>query len=574
MLERLEVRGLGIIEKVTMELPAGFVALTGETGAGKSLLVESMKLLSGHRAHSDLVRTGDDILRAEGVFSVTPGPSFQNLLDEIGINCDPELVVRREISASGRSRAWVNDTSVTASTLQRIAPFLLAIHGQHEQYGLADPRQQRKLVDEFAGHFKLLESTQTAFESWHNRASEVEALRSTRARRRDRLDVIAFQMAEIDGADPHEGEDEDLIRQRQIMRNRARLIELSSGVLDDLAEGDETTLDLLARAERRTLEMTDCGLDLGEAAEQLAEARVRVEDVVRSVQNVYTEVDQEPNDLETIESRLHQLEQLMYKYGAPIEKVLEHRHELEAERRRLATIEDDLEAAIQAEKESLEIYASIAEKLDASRSQAGKELTTEVADVLARLAMEGTLLEFRWSEVPDPASPLDRNGSAIAFSGDGVKECELLFAANRGEEARIMSRVASGGELSRLHLALRTVLRSRSDSSPRTLLFDEVDSGLGGATASALAVVLVDLAKHDQVLAVTHLPQVAAPAKGHFRIEKIEKNQRVMTRVHPLSRKERESEIARMLAGAEVTNTALDHARDLLGPQLGDSAGD
>ncbi len=569
MLERLEVRGLGIIEKVRMELPAGFIALTGETGAGKSLLVESLKLLSGHRAHSDLVRTGDDTLRAEGVFAVTPGVSFQNILDDIGIDCDDELVLRREISASGRSRAWINDTSVTASTLQRIAPFLLAIHGQHEQYGLADPREQRKLVDEFAGHHALLESTQKAYQNWRLGADEVEKLRSTRAQRRDRLDVITFQIAEIDDARLHEGEDQELIRHRQIMRNRARLVELSTGILDDLAEGDETTLDLLARAERRILEMTDCGLLLKEAAEQLTEARVRVEEVVRSIQDVHAEFDQETSnlkagDLEAVESRLHLLEQLMYKYGSPIDKVIEHRRVLENERQQLATIEDDLDAALQIEKDRLDAYATIATKLDASRNRSATKLTASVESVLGRLAMEGTRLEFRWYEVPDSGSPLERHGNSIAFTTDGIEECELFFAANRGEDPRPMARVASGGELSRLHLALRTVLRSKSDSSPRTLLFDEVDSGLGGATAAALAALLGELSEHDQVLAVTHLPQVAAQAAGHFRIEKTEKDKRAKTAVHALDLEARESEIARMLAGAEVTATALDHARDLL----------
>ena len=277
------------------------------------------------------------------------------------------------------------------------------------------------------------------------------------------------------------------------------------------------------------------------------------------------DVDGDPGELENVEGRLHGLDQLMLKYGEPLAMVVEHRAALVDERIRLEEVEDRLEAAATVAAAALEGFDEAARRLDEIRSSAGEALARSVEKVLARLNMAGTRLVFQWQPRVDDNSPLKRDGVGVAFDAAGVEEGELLIAANPGEEPRPMARIASGGELSRIHLAIRTVLRSARPGGALTLLFDEVDSGLGGATAAALAALLADLAVTDQVLAVTHLPQVAAAAGSHFRVDKVESDGRAVTRVCPLEDEDREIELARMLAGDEIGASARAHARSLLG---------
>jgi len=564
MLERLNVRGLGIIEGVELEFAGGFSALTGETGAGKSLLAESLKLLSGQRSQSEMVRTGDAKLRVEGRFRLPAAGPLDAVLEELGVAADGELVIRREVSEAGRSRCWLNDVGVTVNALQRIAPYLLAIHGQHEQHGLADATIQRALVDRYAGHDDLVGSVGDAFGRWQEAEKEVKRLRSASARRRDRLDAMAFQLAEIESVDPKPGEDEDLLKQRLLLRHSARLHEASSGVLRRLLDEEGSAVDGLAQAERGLDTIAECGLDIEGARERLAEARIHAEEVAREVRQLIADVDQDPNALEAVESRLHQLDQLMLKYGSPVAKVLEHRLTLLAEKEELAGVEDRLGTAEEAARAVLEDYDLVSAELDVARREAGRSFADAIEEVMEKLAMEGTTLDFRWQPRTDDGSPLTRDGVAVAFDHVGVEQCELLIAANPGEEPRPMSRIASGGELSRLHLALRTVLLGRREAAGLTLLFDEVDSGLGGTTASALAGLLADLAAEHQVLVVTHLPQVAARAERQYLIEKVLSNGRAVTSTSALDLEARELELARMLSGGELTESARSHARTLM----------
>jgi DNA repair protein RecN (Recombination protein N) len=325
MLERLVVRGLAIIDQVELELGPGFAALTGETGAGKSLLVESLKLLSGQRAQADLVRTGDDRLRVEGWFVTVNDREVNAVLDELGVDSADDLVLRREVSEAGRSRCWVNDTSVTAGALQRIAPHLLSIHGQHEQYGLAESAVQRELVDQYGELGDLAGRVAAAHGVWADAAAEVSRLREAQSRRRDRLDVIAFQIAEIDDADPQHDEDQELLARRQLLRHAVRVLELSESALSRLADHEGAAVDALAKAARDVEGIVACGLPLDAAADRLAEAQMHVEDVVREVRVLVDGVEEDPGELERLESRLHRIEQLMLKYGSPIEEVLRHR---------------------------------------------------------------------------------------------------------------------------------------------------------------------------------------------------------------------------------------------------------
>lgn len=563
VLERLSVAGLGIIDRVDLDFRSGFTVLTGETGAGKSLLVESLKLIAGDRARSDMVRSGADRLQVTAWFTELPPPALE-VLEDLGLDGWDELVVRREVTAAGRSRCFVNDVPVTAGGLQRLAPHLLAIHGQHEQYGLADSDVQRGLVDQFGGLGDAVDGVRRRHQIWRDRQDEVDRLTRARSGRRDRLDVIAFQAAEIDSVAPVPGEIEELGRRRQALRHAVRLQELSHRAVDLLAERDNAVVDCLAGVERALAEMIELGQPLDDTASNVAAARIAAEEAVREIQSLVGEIQEDPTALETIESRLHLLDALCLKYGSDLEAVAAHRRRLEAERAELESVEDRLDQARGDAATGLAEFDTAARGLQDLRRDSAGRLVRRIEQALSGLDMAGASLRFDWQARPDADSPLIRDGEAVAFTEMGVEEAELLLAANRGEELRPMARVASGGELSRIHLAIRTAMRSAHSQAPMTVLFDEVDSGLGGRAAGALADLLASLADLDQVLVVTHLPQVAARASGHFKVEKVAEGDRTVTRVGALDAEARRSEIARMLAGGSVTEAALVHANEML----------
>jgi len=562
MLNGLVVEGLGIIDRVEMELSPGFTALTGETGAGKSLLIESLKLLSGARGSTEMIRSGEKKLRVEGEFSIDEG--IRKMLSELGIEAEDEIVIRREILVSGRSRCRVNDISVTTRTLQKLSASLLAIHGQHEQFGLADTAIQRGIIDQFGFLGDAVESTGDAFSRWREAEEERLRLEDARSRRRDRLDAIAYQKAEIDACQPVENEEEELLKKKNRLEHAGRLSELLSNSLELLADREDPVIGALARAGRAVEEMQELGLDSSEISRELETSRISAEEAVFGLRRLAEGIREDPGELQRVQERLHLLKQLMLKYGSTLGEVVEHRRRLALEEAELLSVEDRLEDARRRSSVCLEAYDAAARGLHAAREKAGRELIGVLGGILEKLGMKGALLEFRWSVREDPGSPLSRDGVPAAFDASGVEEVELFLAANPGEELKPMRKIASGGELSRIHLALRTALRSRSSSGSMTLLFDEVDSGLGGRVASFLAELLGELAGRDQVLVVTHLAQVAARADIQYRVSKSSDGHRTLTRVDLLRQEDRVEEIARMLAGDRVTDSARTHARELL----------
>ncbi len=565
MLERLQVRGLGIIEDVTVTFGPGFSALTGETGAGKSLLVEGLELVSGGRASAELIRTGDEKLVVEAWFAPSSSEGLVSECADLGISTADEIIIRREVSAAGRSRCWINDTPVTVGGLERMASHLLAIHGQHEHHGLAEQEAQRRLVDTFGNFRCVVSEVRETWQRWVELSSEVRRLENARDRRRDRLDVIAFQEAEIHALELTTGEDEALRSKRQRLRHALRLQALTSSVLEALGEGEGAVVDQLARSERAVAEMAECGIDVGEIVRLVTEARVISEEALREVRGLGGDLRDDPAELERVESRLHLLEQIMLKYGGTLEEVLEHGRRLRVERKDLEQVEDLLEKSRRETATALEVFDLAAQRLHEERLKASEVMAEKMSAVLERMDMAGIRLEFRWTVRPDATSPLMREGQSVAFGVDGVEEVELLLAANEGEELRPLAKIASGGELSRIHLAVRTVLRQRDPSQGMTLLFDEVDSGLGGATASALAGLLDDLSLNDQVLVVTHLAQVAGKAGTHFKVEKTVTRGRTTTSVMNVEGEKRIEEVARMVAGEAVTDATRSHAVELIG---------
>lgn len=563
MLTELDVRNLGIIESVHLALGEGLAVLTGETGAGKSLLVQSLELLAGARAEAEHVRSGCDRLQVEGRFTTPGAATARALLDELGVEFGEELVLRREVTSAGRSRAWLNDVAVTAGALQRLAPFLLAIDGQHEQRGLTDPGTHLEVVDEAGGLAELRRQVGECFAAWQQVRARLGQQRSALASRRDRLDVIAFQTREIEDARLVVGEDAALREERSLLRHGSRIAELVAGALQAL--GGEGGSAALARAARAVRELEELGVGLGQTGEELAQAQILAEEAVRALQALGDRVRVDPARLEAVEARLATIERLARKYGGSLEATLGHLAALREERAALEAVEDDLARLEQLEGELAARYLERALELSEARREAGVELCREVVKVLARLGMARVELHLAWRRRESPSGSLRMGDARLEPGPDGIDVGEFLISPNPGEEVRPMARIASGGELSRLHLAIRTVLRQRRETGDRlTLLFDEVDSGIGGRVADELGALLAELGRRHQVLVVTHLPQLAVRAATHLVVSKQTRGGRTTTRVAEVQGEARVEEIVRMMGGG-ADAAARAHARALLG---------
>ena len=562
MLRQLDVRDLGIIDALHLDLSAGFTALTGETGAGKSLLVQSLQLLAGERADAEAVRGGRDKLLVEGRFDEPAAPAARALLEELGVAAADELVVRREVSAQGRSRAWVNDSAVTVGALQRLAPFLLAVHGQHEQRGLADPSTHVALVDLAGGLGDQRERGAGAAAGGGGGGAARAGRGGARGARRDRLDVIEFQVREIDAARPLPDEEDALREERALLRHAERIGELLAGARGVLG-GDGGSVGL-ARAARAVRELMTLDLPVRELAEGLDQAQVFAEEAERELERLAERVRFDPPRLEAVEDRMALLERLARKFGGSVAAVLAHRDRLIAERRDLGGAEDEI-ARLETEERSLSgEYLAAARTLSAGRGEAAKRFAREVARVLGSLGMPKVSFGLRLALRTAADGELEVGGERVSAAADGIDVGELWISTNPGEPPRPMVRVASGGELSRIHLAIRTVLRERRREDRLTLLFDEVDAGIGGQVADELGALLASLGERDQVLVVTHLPQVASRASGHFVVRKQPAAGRTVTRVEAVEGDARVEELVRMLGGGGATSTARQHARELL----------
>lgn len=563
MLRELEVRDLGIIEAVRLELPPGFVVLTGETGAGKSLLVHSLKLLSGERGDADMLRAGAEKLLVEGVFAPVP-QELAAFLSELGVEANTELVIRREMAASGRSRAWVNDVPVTLATLQKLSPYLLAIAGQHEQRDLADPTTHLALVDAFGGLTEVAGQVAQAFCRWQESRQALAEARSRLAQRRDRLDLIQYQLAEIAAAHIRQGEQEALLEERTFLRHAERIGELLATARQ--AVGGEGAVTQLARAARAVRELAQLGLSVGEAREQLEQAELLAEEALRALDSLADRVRVDPQRLEEVETRLATLERLARKYGGSVAAVLAHFRALEEEKANLEGVEEHIQKLEEEEKAAAQAFLQLAGELYQRRQQAAIALAKEVTAVLARLGMSGTRMELRQSLRLAEDGPLSFEGKKINPAPWGLADGELYLSPNPGEPLKPLAKIASGGELSRIHLALRTGLRRAWQTSRSlTLLFDEVDSGIGGRVAEEVGRLLKALGREDQVLVVTHLPQVAGLGDAHFVVAKKTRQGRTVTQVSRVEGDARVEELVRMLGAKEGSEAARQHALELLG---------
>jgi DNA repair protein RecN (Recombination protein N) len=561
MLVELIVENYAVVECVRVRFGAGLNLLTGETGSGKSIVVDSLGLLFGGRASSDMIRTGAPRARVSGIFEVPLTRPFRALLEEHSLELEEgELLLEREILPNGKSRAFAAGRPVTAALLRELAPHLGDIHGQHDQQKLFEPAAQLDTLDSFAAAQPSLDRVASLYGQWRAVAGELDELERSNAETLRLKDLWTFQNREIESNTPMPGEDASLESERRVLMNVSRLQEHAQSAYDELYEGEPSALTLLGKARRHIEDLIRVDPTLAHLAESLTPAEAALDDAAHTLRAYLGKLEADPARLDAIESRLATLERLKRKYGPALDDVLRFGEDVKT---KLSNLEnsDELRAALHKKREALGVeYAAAAAQLSKERRTAARKLEQKVQAELAELAMERTLFSVAFSEQE--------------WSESGTDRVTFLIAPNAGEEPKPLDRIASGGELSRLALALKTCTTNgaKSKSAARTLVFDEVDAGIGGATAESVGRRLKRLSASDQLLCVTHLAQIASFADQHFVVEKREVKGRTIAELDQVTGEARTREVARMLSGQKMTPEALKHAEQLVKQSAGKRA--
>ena len=554
MLQLLSISNIALIDELRVEFDGALNLLTGETGSGKSIIVDALGVLIGGRFTSELLKSGTERGSIEGLFSVAPSPQFETLLENSGLQNGDELIIRRELSATGRNKIFINNQLATQSLLRDLRPFLVDIHGQGDQQTLFDPDTHLELLDSFGGHAQLRAEVADAYENLSSLQRELAGLRSDEAEKFQLVDTLQFQIGELERAQLSIGEDERLHEERRRLSNVEQLTTLCQSSYSRIYEDDDAALARLRQTLKEIEELGEYDSSFREYVEGLESARAVLEDLSFALRDFADRLEFSPARLAAIEDRLAELSRLKRKYGGSIETALEHLAQAQDRLRQIET-SDEREQELSVELETArKRYLDRARKLHKQRMQAAKRLEDAVERGIAEVAMENS--RFQVEVLAADEHELGQ------INQTGIDRVEFYFSANVGEEVKPLVRIASGGEASRLMLVLKTV--SNASEFPRTIVFDEIDAGIGGRVSEAVGIKLKKLAQTNQVLCVTHQPQIARFADNHLVVQKEALAGRTLVSVNKLDRAGRVEELARMLTGAEITDSARRHARELL----------
>jgi DNA repair protein RecN (Recombination protein N) len=550
MLARLRVDSFALIDHVDVEFGPGLTVITGETGAGKSILIGALNSILGGPVTGDLVRGGAERCQIEGLFELADDPAATGRLREAGFELEEEaLILRREIRAEGRSRAFVNGAAVPVRRLREAGRLLVDLHGQHEHQSLLDAEQHATFLDACGGLTGEAAAVEMAFTAWRASLDEQRRLEAERQRLRDEEELRSYQLEEIRRLDPRDGEDEELEREIALLANQEELQRTTMGLYDALYGNDDSVVDRLGQARRELEGLVEYDASLAERLEGLEGLIVGVEDAAAGLRDYGDGLEADPGRLEAARERLEELRRLIRRHGTDLAAIRQRAAELEALDERSGELDGQITEAAAASSRREKAFTDACRRLSRSRRRAADDLARGVAEGLADLGMPAA--QFHVELTPLPEADIR-----------GAEAVEFHVSANRGERALPLARVASGGELSRLMLVLKQIVAERDAVS--TLVFDEVDTGISGRVAAAVGRRLATLAQARQTLVITHLPQIASLADRHFSVRKAELEERTVTEVVDLDEEARAEEIAGLLAGDVVSDAARRHAREML----------
>lgn len=548
MLSELSIRNVAIIDNLQLSFDPGLNVLSGETGAGKSIIIDALTLVCGGRASTELIRSGEDEAIVEAIFDLHDNADITTLLQESGIQPGEELLIKRTLSRTGKNRVYINGSLATLTQLAELGRRLVTIHGQHESQGLLRPEYHLTLLDSFAGTNDLRRQVAAAFDHWRQIADQLTRFDDQEQSSARRLDLLTYQVEEILAANLHPGEEEQLEEQQRLLVNAERLAGTSGSAYEALYGGDLALLGELKRVTQAVRELTAIDPALTPVHTALEESYLQLEDTALQLRDYAGRIEADPAQLQQVSDRLDLLQRLKRKYAPSIEEIIALGQTLAAERDELHTgchSREELEQHLQSSHSTL---TQLAKELSRQRHTAAARLEQLLVAEIRQLAMPHAEVQIRFEPFTEPRAT-------------GSERVEFLFSPNPGEIPRPLGKVASGGELSRLMLAFKQIL---PEGEAPTLVFDEVDTGVGGSVAGVVGRKLRHVADGQQVFCITHLPQVAAWATSHLKVIKQIQNGRTHTVVNKLDNAGQTQEIARMLAGEQITDAALHHAAELI----------
>jgi len=563
MLKELSIRNFAIIDDLQIGFSEGLTILSGETGAGKSIILNAVNLLLGSRASADLVRTGAKTAELEALFHIAPNSSVSAIMSELGYDPAQGLLIRRIIARSDGNRVYINGRLATIQILNTITENLASISGQHAHQGLLKEDEHLLILDQFGG---LISQRQKVYDRYHQLLpliDELEELKNIRERQAEQLELLQFQQKEISDAAVAAGEDTELEQERLRLKNAETLYQIVHGSIEDLYGAPGSVIERLLEVKKNLERAGQIDSQLNSGAASLAESSYRIEDLIEELRSYLRLIQIDEQRLEAVEERLDELNKLKRKFGGSLQAVQSQLERIEQELLNVENIGEKINSVEKTIAERLEGCRKLALKLSQDRKKAAGVLSQKIIQTLASLKMVQTIFKVElnpiaWNQKTDRYLKINDH----ALTETGLDRAVFMIAPNLGEDLKPLATIASGGELSRVILALKAILAETD--SVETVIFDEVDAGIGGATAAVVGRKLAQLARHHQVICITHLPQIAKFGEHHFSISKHVIDGRTQTAIQPLSNDERHREIARMLGGEDITAAALEHARELL----------
>ncbi len=551
MLTQIHVRNLAIVAALELDLFSGLSALTGETGAGKSILIDALGLALGGKTDNSMIRSGSERAEITAIFDISALPEIHSWLQGHSLDDENDCLLRRVLSRESRSRAYINGRPVPIQQVQELGQRLVQIHGQHAHQSLLRPHYQRRLLDAYGGHLALTKTVDESFRDYRKSFEQLETLLAAAADRASRLDLLRFQADELSQLGASAAEIETLDRDHKRLSHLERLRNGCGEVIDGLDENEPSLRSQLARLSDELSALQELDSNLEEPGEMLASALIQVDEALIGLRNYLSGLELDPESLQQVEARIGALHDMARKYRVSPERLPQRLQQILQELAQLENADVALETlSVRVEKQR-EAFLGQAKKLSGKRRQAGKRLAQEISAAMQQLGMPGGRFDVTLKEI----NAADANGS-------GLEQIEFMISANPGMPLQPLNKVASGGELSRISLAIQVATIRYSDTP--TLVFDEVDVGIGGSVAEIVGQMLRTLGESRQILCVTHLPQVAAQALNHLQVQKSTTNKLTRTEITPLGDESRIQEIARMLGGIEITEQTLAHAEEMI----------
>lgn len=572
MLKSLTIKNYALIDSAEIEFTSGLNIITGETGAGKTILIDALNLVLGDRASTETIRKGSDKAVVEALFGVSTNKKVRAFLEQHELEVSDEVILRREISSKGQTRCFVNDTPVSVAQLKEIGNHLVDLHGQHEHQSLLRKETHIDLVDDFGGLEGIVVEYRKSYDALNQLFHEYDTLRQKERLLKERRDLYEFQIKEIEAVDPRPGEEEMLEGELRILENSEKLFAMTSQLYQLLYEGEGAVFDQLVKARNQLEDLAGIDTLFEDAKKEAGSAVAIVDELTKLIQSYNAKIEFNPERLEQIRERLGQLTLLKKKYGGSIDAIVRQREELEKE----FSIAENFESTLRTHEESIvqerRKCTAAAQRLSTKRHELVPTISKAVVAELARLGIQNARFDIAVEiRIFDKAKASQDGERAFVRLGkdyyeatpQGIDFVEFHLSTNIGEDLKPLVKVASGGEVSRIMLALKSIL-AKSDRLP-SLVFDEIDVGISGRVAQAVGKSLKNLSQFHQIVAITHLPQIASLADTHFVVEKVEAQGRTVSRLRKLTDEECVKEVAKLMSGEEITEAGLEGARELMG---------